>query len=63
MVQPQWNVMESMEIAFARRDSPERNAMNVNQELLETSVTHVNQHSLIIHHARVCLSQQLVYCF
>ena len=54
MVQPQWNVIVSMEIACARRDSLEANVMNANQISLGTSVTHVMTPSLIIHHARVC---------
>ena len=54
MVQKLWNVMMSMEIARARRDSPEANVMNANQISLETSVTHVMKPSLTIHHAMVC---------
>ena len=56
MDQPHWNVMISMEIVHARRDSLEANVMNANQISLGTSVTHVMMPSLIIQHARVCLT-------
>ena len=46
--------MMSMEIARARRDSPEANVMNANQISLGKSVTHVMKPSLTIRHARVC---------
>ena len=52
--------MESMEIAPARRDSQEPNAMNANQIFLEPSVISVKQPSMIIHPARVCLRNSFV---
>ena len=54
--------MLSLEIARAIRDSPEANVMNASQISLGTSVTNVMKPTLIIHHARVRLSKQLVYC-
>ena len=56
MVQPQWNVIVSMEIACARRDSLEANVMNANRISLGTSVKYVTKPSIIIHPARVCLN-------
>ena len=54
MALPLWNVIVSLEIARAIKDSQEANVMNANQISLETSVTHVMKPSLTIHHAMVC---------
>ena len=53
--------MMSMEIARARRDSPEANVMNANQISLGKSVTHVMKPSTTIHHARVCPNNQSLF--
>ena len=55
MALPLWNVIVSLEIAHAIRDSQEANVMNANQISLGTSVTHVMKPSLIIHLAKVGL--------
>ena len=55
MALPLWNVIVSLEIAHAIRDSQEANVMNANQTSLGTSVTHVMKPSLIIHLAKVGL--------
>ena len=55
MALPLWNVIVSLEIARAIRDSQEANVMNANQISLGTSVTHVMKPSLIIHLAKVGL--------
>ena len=55
-----WNVIVSLEIARAIRDSQEANVMNANQILLETSVTHAMKPSLIIHLARVCMKNWFI---
>ena len=53
MALPLWNVIVSLEIARAIRDSQEANVMNVYQTSLGNSVTHVMKPSLIIHLAKV----------
>ena len=60
MALPLWNVIVSLEIARAIRDSQEANVMNANQISLGTSVTHVLKASLIIHLAKVDLKDWFV---
>jgi len=59
MVLPLWNVMLSLEIARASRDSLEANVINAYQTSLGTCVTHVIHTSLIIHLAKVCTKNWL----
>ena len=59
MVLPLWNVMLSLEIARAIKDSSAKNVINAYQTSLGTCVTHVIQTSLIIHLAKVCTKNWL----
>merc|ERR1712062_12168 len=51
MVQLLWNVI-AVVIVLAEKDLQAQNVMNVYQMSSVTSVTHVNQASLIIHHVK-----------
>ena len=51
----------SMVNVFAKRDTPEANALNANHIFLETSVISVILPTMIIHPAKVCLINILLF--